>query len=77
MFSYAIATHVSSAYIFGVMYSKQFSKSLTYNKNSEGPKHEPCGIRNFKEELGEVKERAERKPRHEGKPIAEGKPLRE
>ena len=43
-FSDAIVTHVSSAYIFGVMSSKQFSKSLLYSKNSKGPKHEPCGI---------------------------------
>ena len=47
-FANAIVTHVSSAYTFGVMYSKQFPKSLMYNKNSKGPKHEPCGIPHFK-----------------------------
>ena len=53
-FSDAMVTHVSSAYIFGVMYSKHFSKSLAYNKNSKGPKHEPCGIPHFKISLLEL-----------------------
>ena len=43
-FSDAIVTQLSSASIFGVMYSKQFSQSLMHNKNSKGPKHDPCGI---------------------------------
>ena len=40
----AAVTHVSSAYIVGVMFSKQFSKSLMYIKNSNGLKHEHCDV---------------------------------
>ena len=47
-FSDATITRVSLAYIFVVMFSKRFSKSLMYNKNSNGPKHVPCGIPHFK-----------------------------
>ena len=40
----AIFTHVSSAYIFGVVLSRQFSKSLMYSMKSKGPKDKPCEI---------------------------------
>ena len=43
-FSDAIFTHVSSAYTFGIVLFRQFSKSLIYSMKSKGPKHEPCGI---------------------------------
>ena len=43
-FSYSIFTHVSSAYIFGIVLFRQFLKSLLYCMNSKGPKHESCGI---------------------------------
>ena len=40
-FSDAIFTHVSSAYIFGIVLFRQFSKSLMYSMKSKGPKHDP------------------------------------
>ena len=43
----AIYTHVLSAYIFGVILSKQLSKSFMGSMKNKGPKHELCGIPQF------------------------------
>ena len=47
MFEWVLKRLVSSANIIGSSTEDVFLRSLTYNKNSSGPKMEPCGTPHF------------------------------